>query len=218
MRENKIAIIWSSAISLISIVVSVILHITSFEYISNLFAGVFSGSVLALLVATINYSVARRKTLERFFIYAFKAADNFKKFNNDNLESAIDSVLLMAQFDYLELENAYGDICFIHRHRQNFKYISENIYEPILNLRNLILKNSVHFKEYRKAENGDTSMMQVFIEQIDAEIMDRTNNLYEGEKNTTKVSFCRNKIAETLQAELRGKYYRLMYPRKKNEQ
>lgn len=215
MRENKIAIFWSSGAIISSLAVSIVLHCRGHEYTSNLFAGIFASGILALMIAAINYCVARRRTLESFYSYAMKAASNYNLFENDNdLERSIDSVLLMNQFDYLGLDTAYGDICFFFRNKANHKYIYDNIYAPTLELRRLISEKCFHFKEYRKAANGNKPVMEKCIDEVDSKIMERKSfEVGDGDSIMQTISV-RNKVVEQMRAELSGKYYELMYGKK----
>ena len=111
MKENKYAIIIASCLSLFALAVSITLHYFGYDFISNIFSGIFASGILVILVAVINYAVARKKTLEQFYCYALKATNNFNKYeNNGNLDETIDSVLNMNAFDYYALDMAVGDI------------------------------------------------------------------------------------------------------------
>ena len=110
MRTNKPAIIWSTIISVVALICSLVLQYFGLEYAANLLAGIFASGVLTIMISIINYRTERRKTLEQFYSYAKKAANNYNRFENDgDLERSIDSVLAMNDFDYIELDNAYGD-------------------------------------------------------------------------------------------------------------
>lgn len=211
MRENKIAIIWSFAITALSLLLTIVAHCNCYEYISNIFAGIFASGLLTLMIAIINYRIARRRTLECFYSYALKAANNYNLFENDNdLERAIDSVLLMNQFDYLGLDTAYGELCFFCHDAQKRKYIFDKIYSPTVELRRLISEKSFHFMKYRKVSNGNKAVMKEFIEEIDAAIMERAT-ITQSNDPIAQITTTRNKIVKQLHTELYGKYYELMY-------
>lgn len=219
MRTNKPAIIWSTIVSIAALLCSLILHYFSFEYWSNLFAGIFASGVLTIMISIINYRTERRKTLEQFYSYAKKAANNFNRFENDrDLERSIDSILAMNDFDYIELDNAYGDMSFLFHDKKTRKYIFEKIYEPTLVLRRLISEKCFHFKEYRKALNGNSRVMRIFVDEVADAIMAHTEmksvNEY-GVSMVTKTSH--NKIVEQILEELNGRYYEIMYPHAKKE-
>lgn len=214
MRISKTIIIWASTLSAVSLCISVILHLNSFEYVSHLIAGIFASGILTLFIAIINYWNERKRTLEKFYSYGLKAVSNFNRFENEgNLECSIDSVLAMEQFDYTELDSAYGDIDFIFNNKKTRGYIYKSIYEPIKMLRILIKEKCSHFNEYKRSENGNTAVMQDFITEIDGALIQRyERGITYDDGTTTKISCCHNKIVKTLSNELTGKFYEILYP------
>ena len=219
MRTNKPAIIWSIIVSVSALICSIILHHFSLEYWSNLFAGIFASGVLTIMISIINYRTERRKTLEQFYSYAKKAANNFNRFENDgDLERSIDSILAMNDFDYIELDNAYGDMCFLFNDKKTRKYIYEKIYEPTLVLRRLISEKCFHFNEYRKALHGNSRVMRIFVDEVAGAIMEYKEMKSVNEHGVSMVmKTSHNKIVEQLFEELDSRYYEIMYPRTKKE-
>ena len=172
MRTNKPAIIWSTIISVVALICSLVLQYFGLEYAANLLAGIFASGVLTIMISIINYRTERRKTLEQFYSYAKKAANNYNRFENDgDLERSIDSVLAMNDFDYIELDNAYGDMSFLFHDKKTRKYIFEKIYEPTLVLRKLISEKCFHFREYKKAFSGNSRVMRIFVDEVAVAIM-----------------------------------------------
>ena len=214
MRTNKIAIKYSSVISVTALVLSIVLYSKGYDYASNLLVGVFASGVLTLLISLINYSTERRRTLEKFYSYALKAASNFNRFENDNsLERTIDIVLQMNQFDYIELDNSFGDIDFFFNNKKNREFIYENIYEPTVNLRRIINEKCFHFNEYRKAVNGNSLVMQRFVKEIDSFIMSRSEDELTLEDGTTTIVVtCYNKIVKGILDNVNGRFYKMIYP------
>lgn len=219
MRTNKPAIIWSTIVTIAALICSLYLHYFSFEYWSNLFAGIFASGVLTIMISIINYRTERRKTLEQFYSYAKKAANNYNRFENDgDLERSINSILSMNDFDYIELDNAYGDMSFLFHDKKTRKYIFEKIYEPTLVLRRLIRKKCFHFKEYRKALNGNSRVMRIFVNEVAEAIMEYKEMTSVNEHGVSMVmKTSHNKVVEQLLEELNGRYYEIMYPHAKKE-
>ena len=219
MRTNKPAIIWSTIISVVALICSLLLQYFGFEYGSNLLAGIFASGVLTIMISIINYRTERRKTLEQFYTYAKKAANNYNRFENEgDLERSIDSILAMNGFDYIELDNAYGDMCFLFHNKKTRKYIFEMIYEPTLNLRRLIREKCFHFKEYRKAFSGNSRAMRIFVDEVAEAVMEYKEMTSVNEHGVSMVmKTSHNKIVEQLPEELDGHYYEIMYPRAKKE-
>ena len=219
MRTNKPAIIWSTIISVVALICSLVLQYFGLEYASNLLAGIFASGVLTIMISIINYRTERRKTLEQFYSYAKKAANNYNRFENDgDLERSIDSVLAMNDFDYIELDNAYGDMSFLFHDKKTRKYIFEKIYEPTLVLRKLISEKCFHFREYRKAFSGNSRVMRIFVDEVAVAIMSHQEMTSVNEHGVSIVmKTTHNKAVEQLLEELDGHYYKIMYPRAKKE-
>ena len=219
MRTNKPAIIWSTIISVVALICSLVLQYFGLEYAANLLAGIFASGVLTIMISIINYRTERRKTLEQFYSYAKKAANNYNRFENDgDLERSIDSVLAMNDFDYIELDNAYGDMSFLFHDKKTRKYIFEKIYEPTLVLRKLISEKCFHFREYRKAFSGNSRVMRIFVDEVAVAIMSHQEMTSVNEHGVSIVmKTTHNKAAEQLLKELDGRYYEIMYPHAKKE-
>ena len=219
MRTNKPAIIWSTIISVVALICSLVLQYFGLEYAANLLAGIFASGVLTIMISIINYRTERRKTLEQFYSYAKKAANNYNRFENDgDLERSIDSVLAMNDFDYIELDNAYGDMSFLFHDKKTRKYIFEKIYEPTLVLRKLISEKCFHFREYRKAFSGNSRVMRIFVDEVAVAIMSQQEMTSVNEHGVSIVmKTTHNKAVEQLLEELDGHYYKIMYPRAKKE-
>lgn len=216
MKTNKRVIQCSFVLTIGTLIVSIIFQITDFEYIANIFAGIFASTLLTLLIAIINYNVERTKVLEKFYTYALKAVNNFNSFENEgDIEATIDIVIEMNKFDYTEFDISFGEICFLFNNKRNRQYIYKNIYFPIVELRKLIIEKTFHFKEYRKATNGNRAVMKIFIDEIDNVIMDRDTNAYTCEGETMVYTTVKNKIVEQLRKELDGSYYKILYPKVK---
>lgn len=217
MRLNKITVYFSGAISVISLLIAICCRLASLEFTASVFVSLFASAILALVLGIVGYCTSRRSTLEKFYAYALKAAANYNKFNNeDGLEAAIDSVLQMDDFDYLELDNAYGDMSFFFHDKSTRKYIYDTIYSKTLSIRKLIQEKTYHFKIYRKSVNGNKAVMQKFLDEIDTAIMVRSTSIHRNEDGTEMtVSSCENKLVLDLRKEISGKYYDLMYPFKK---
>ena len=217
MRLNKITVYCSGAVSVISLLIAICCHLAGSEFAASIFVSLFASAILALVLGIVGYWTSRLSTMEKFYSYALKAAANYNKYNNeDGLEAAIDSVLQMDDFDYLELDNAYGDMSFFFHDKSTRKYIYDTIYSKTLDIRNSIKEKSYHFKIYRKSVSGNRAVMQKLIDEIDAAIMARSTHVYRNEDGTeTTLSSCENKLVLDLRKEIGGKYYDLMYPFKK---
>lgn len=160
---------WMTGLCIISFMISLILdYAVKNKYWSNIFIGIFASGLLALLLSIISYNVERQKALEDFYIQANKALNIFNLYeNNGDIERSMDIVIEMANYDYICLDNAYGNIDFIFGNKRLRKYIYNDIYKPIIDLKNLIIEKAFHFKEYKKTVTGNLEVMKMFIDEID---------------------------------------------------
>jgi len=170
-------------------------------------------------MSVIGYFTERKRTLERFYSYAQKATSNFNRYENDgDVDRTIEVLLQMNQHDYLELDNAYGDIKFLFFDKRNREYIYSAIYFPIQEVSGLIAEKAYHFKNYLRQTNGNRQVMKIFICEIDNKIMHRwEEKISEGDEHTVTISCIENKLVLALRKELSGRYFRIMYPLSKKE-
>lgn len=225
MRVNKYSTYITSGITIIALILAIIFNYNKLDFCANLFSGIFASALLALILAVIGYFVERKRTLEKFYSYAQRAAANYNRYENDgNLERTIDIILQMDGFDYLELDNAYTDISFLFNDKAKREYINNSIYKVTMELRDLIREKAYRFKEYRKpAPEGtqvfrNTHLMQKFVDEIDERIMSRTErNIQKDDGTVAKISSVKNEVVIALRTELSGRYYDIMYPCHKKE-
>lgn len=104
---------------------------------------------------------------------------------------------------------------FIFTNGSSRVYIYEAIYKRIVDLRNRIAEKSFHFMEYMKAKNGNLHVMELFIKEIDKEIMSREYKVISNEDGSTcRVSSSHNKFIKEIDDEINGRYFKIMYGRK----
>jgi len=205
-------------ICVFSIIIAFIFNKYNVGFWVNIFIGIFSSGVLALILSIIGYQIERMKTLEEFYTYVLKAIANFNRFeNNGDPQYTMDIVLKINDFDYTALDMSYGNIDFMFANNTHRKYIYDRIYKRVCNLKHIINDKSFHFKEYKKAINGNLPVMELFIKKIDEEIMARKREDITNEDGSVCiVSSSYNKFNNEIMDELNGKYYKIMYGRKTN--
>lgn len=94
-----------------SILIAVIFNKICIEFWSNIFIGIFSSGLLALIFSIINYRTERKKTLEEFYTNVKKVLCNFGKYQyGDDPIYAMEAILKMNEFDYTALDFSYGNI------------------------------------------------------------------------------------------------------------
>lgn len=219
MRINIYAIYSTVILIAVSLITSICLNQYGYEFSANLFSGIFASGILTFLMSVIGYLTERKRTLERFYSYAQKATSNLNRYENDgDVDRTIEVLLQMNQHDYLELDNAYGDIKFLFFDKRNREYIYSAIYFPIQEVSELIAEKAYHFKNYLKEKNGNRQVMQIFILEIDNKIMRRwEEKISEGDEHTITMSCIENKLVLALRKELSGRYFQIMYPLSKKE-
>lgn len=218
MKIHKYNIIIILLICILSIIIAFSLNKYNVEFWANVFIGISSSGVLALFLSIIGYQIERKKALEEFYTCAIKTIANINKFEkNNDLQYTMDLVLKMNNFDYTDLDMSYGNIDFIFANNTHRKYIYEKIYKRIVDLKNIIAEKSFHFREYKKANNGNLEVVEYFINEIDKQIMERQEEHVGLNGSVCEVKYYFNKFAKEIESELNEKYYKIMYGRKASE-
>lgn len=219
MKQNKWCIIWISPMTILALFLAWKLDCLNITFWSNVFLGVFGSGLLTVMVAAINYTTERRKTLEAFWSYGHKVIKNLNRYSaDDDLDTAIDIILQMKEFDYQPFDDAYGEICFLFQNKKLRKEITERIYAPIMEVRKAISDKSFHFALYKKATNGNRNVMTAFVAEIDELLIDRKEHHYPQENGEifTMKEVSTYKVHNLL-TEFNDYYYFVMYPWKKKE-
>ena len=147
MRENKWIIVIGLPITAVVLLFAWSANIYGCDFLCNVLLGVFGSGLLTVMVGGINYLTMRRRTLEAFWSYGHKAISNLNRYSaDDDLDTAIDVFLQMAEFDYQPFDDAFGEMCFLFHNKKLHKEIAERIYTPIMEVRNLVQEKSFQFK------------------------------------------------------------------------
>lgn len=210
MRTNRAAIYILTPLTIISVVLSIILKDID-SFCSNVLLGVFGSSLLTLIMAILNYFNERRKTCELFYQCAKKAAHNYYKYHVDyDFDKKINTVLLMNEFDYTSLDNAYGDFAFLFNNKKWHKEIGTKIYQITLDAREIITEKSFHFNEYKSEENGNKPIINILINELDEFFYEKNITTF-NDLPTTIITH-NSIVADKIDSNLVGWYYELMYP------
>ena len=114
MRENKWIIVIGLPITAVVLLFAWSANIYGCDFLCNVLLGVFGSGLLTVMVGGINYLTMRRRTLEAFWSYGHKAISNLNRYSaDDDLDTAIDVFLQMAEFDYQPFDDAFGEMCFL---------------------------------------------------------------------------------------------------------
>lgn len=219
MKQNKWSILFLSPLTILALLLAWGMDCLSITFWSNVMLGIFGSGLLTVMVAVINYATERRKTLEAFWSYGHKAIRNLNRYSpEDELDTKIDILLQMNEFDYQPFDDAYGEICFLFRNKKLRKEITERIYSPIMEVRNMLSEKSFHFRLHKKASNGNRRVMDIFVSEIDKLLIERKENRYPQENGEMlTVSEVNTYKVHNLLTEFNDYYYWIMYPWKKKE-
>ena len=214
-------------ITILSFVVCLVLHYLFMseeaEFWCNVVLGIFSGALLTLLSSVIGYRVERKRVLENFFYYTNKILKQINQYQmNMTLEEKIDLLLEYADSDKIEWDSCLGEIDFLFDFgKKNYKYIYNSIYKPLWELQVAIQKHYWHFKWYKDGTGKNDKVMEEFLKEIEPLILDREEmkTPIETDQNGKAIKYLTatavtNRIVSSINKELTGKYYTLMYGKK----
>ncbi|MGI6004211.1 MAG: hypothetical protein ACOX88_02180 [Christensenellales bacterium] len=220
MWFHKISVIISVAIAVVALGFALLFSCINKEFATDIFINIFSGGLLSAAISIIGYFHERKRTLEDFWTHGHKAINNINRFEWDgDINRSMDIVLSMNDFDNSAFDSAFGNMSFIFHDKKTKKCIYTKIYKPILDIRDAIPRAAFHFKEYKKAANGNSVMMKQFIKELDSLIMETKRSTLQHEDGTTTDCTGRyNKIVSAVKDEFNGRYYKIMYPCTKREE
>ena len=218
-------------ITILSFVVCLVLHYLFMseeaEFWCNVVLGIFSGALLTLLSSVIGYRVERKRVLENFFYYTNKILKQINQYQmNMTLEEKINFLLEYADSDKIEWDSCLGEIDFLFDFgKKNYKYIYNSIYKPLWELQLAIQKHYWHFKWYKDGTGKNDKVMEEFLKEIEPLILDREEmkTPIETDQNGKAIKYLTatavtNRIVSSINKELTGKYYTLMYGKKAEKQ
>lgn len=215
MAIYKRGIIVSSVLCLVSLFIAIILNYGFEEsFWCNVLLGVFGSSFLTVVTSVIGYKHERRILMEEFYTETLKLINMFNSYQTDlSLEQKIDFFLKLSDYDTTDWDFVVGKMDFFNKN--NWKYIYREIYKPLLDIYNKACSHSWHFRMHKNGTGRNDAVMQSFINEIEPCFIEKkTNTLQteEGDFHSTSVS---NRIVEKILKELDGRYYELMYGKKK---
>lgn len=196
------------------------------EFWCNITLGIFGSSLLTLISSIVGYRVERKRVFEKFFCYTNKILKQINQYQEHmTLEEKIDFLLKYIDTDKIELDSCLGDIDLLFDLRKKkFEYIYNMIYKPLRDLERAIRKHEWHFRWHKDGLGKNNKVMETFVAEIEPLILDKKeykvptevdeNGIVVSSMVATSVT---NKIVEKVQKELNGKYYTLMYGKKRSD-
>lgn len=218
MRANKYAIIITSVLSALSLIIAIVLNCFStpqFGFTINLLIGVFASGIVALVVSIISYAAERRNTLERFASQIERLMRAIRDYKSSNdYQQMVPIIKDLSLFDYLALDFAFGDMCFLFFNKRTHKYVFNCLYKPTLNLR-----NSINRFIFNIESQNDINAAKTNLKEIDELLLFQGKEIIlDNDEKTRIIIPPYNKMYIDLGRELYGRYRKIMYPFEKDKE
>jgi len=211
VKVYKNAVIITALISLLALFIAYVIKNTVVDSsLYDILVGIFSSSIVAFIIYTIEYRVKRQETLETFYLYAFKHIKEINKMDKSlTVNKKVDMYLDFINSDLPDLGTAYNNIDFIFDCKKESKlYIYNNIYNPIKGLEEKISSYYWNFAWHKDGSGRNSEVMGDFIDEIEGRIFEvKSADI----NKKTEVTGSHNKFCKEIRNELSGKYYKLMY-------
>ena len=215
MTVYKRGIIVSSVLCIVSLIIAIVLNYGFEEtFWCNVLLGVFGSSFLTMVTSVIGYRHERRIVLEEFYTETLKLINRFNKYQTDfSLDQKIDFYLDLEDYDTTDWDFSVGKMDFFNK--DNWKYIYGEIYKPLLDTYNKACSHSWHFRMHKNGTGTNEAVMQTFIDEIEPCFIEKKTHTLQTEDGDIHPTSIKNKIVDDMLKELDGKYYELMYGKKK---
>lgn len=216
MSVYKRGFVISFVLVIASIIVALILNYMCCEqFWCNVMLGIFGSSLLTAITSLIGYFAERKTVMEEFYTETLKLLNQFNRYQHDlSLEQKIGFYLSLSDYDLTDWNVVIGKMDFFKE--ENRKYIYDKIYKPLLDTYRTACSHSWHFRMHVNGTGVNKAVMQKFVEEIEPCILETKLFSYgDEEENEIVGSSIKNKIVEGILTELNGKYYTLMYGKKK---
>lgn len=213
MQLKKYIIILTATICVVSLVFVAVYQRCGKAFVADILIGIFSSSFLAFLVSILEYANERRETMEKFYSAALEAIHVINQYRVDyDLDVAIDRVLLIKNYDYSDLDNAYGALKFLFRDKRTKKYIFEKIYDPICQLHNELVEPCHHLSLYKDGVTKNKEVAKANVEKA-TELLTYTDEIQVecGDGVVMQCNYVQNKLYNPIHEELEGHYRDIMY-------
>ena len=216
--STRITAILTCAALAMTLIIHYGFHGTEAEFWCNVCLAVFGSGLLTFITACIGYATEKRRTLESFSYSTRSLLRIINKYDLDwGLEKKIDFFLDYADVDKAVWDAHMGAIHFLYDpNREKYKYIYQNIYKPILDLNQRIAAHGAQFKWHKDGSGKKDIVMAEFISEIEALFMENvaSNHVSEDGKEL-QTTLVRNKLVYTILKELNGRYYDIMYDKRR---
>lgn len=219
MKENKWTILIGFPLTVAALTGAWYLDSLGKSFGSNVLLGIFGSGFLTLLVALVNYLTKRRETLEKFWTLGHKAARAFNKYPLDgSAEEKIEAILLINEFDFDAVGDAYAAIDFLLGDKKTRMKIGSELYVPIRDAGRTIADSAFNIIRLRRAIPGKMAVLEPYISNVDNVLIKTEVTYHECEDGRQiEVSDICNRMMNLCHDRFNGFYWKLMYPWKKSE-
>ena len=219
MKENKWTILIGFPLTVAALAGAWYLDSLGKSFGSNVFLGIFGSGFLPLLVALVNYLTKRREMLEKFWTLGHKVARAFNKYPLDgSAEEKIEAILLINEFDFDAVGDAYAAIDFLLGDKKTRMKIGSELYVPIRDAGRTIADSAFTIIRLRRAIPGRMDVLEPYIYNVDNVLVKTEVSYHECEDGRQiEVSNICNRMMNLCHDRFNGFYWKLMYPWKKSE-
>ena len=205
-------------ISVISFLAAIILNYALHEqFWCNVLLGIFGGAVLTAITSIIGYFVERRHALEEFYLETIKLLKRYNKYQTDlTLDKKLIFFLELSNYDMEYWGTTYARIDLFNK--KSRKYIYEKIYRPLTYAYKKACSHTWHFEMHVNGTGVNNAVMEDFISEIEPAIIREEEYVVGNGDNEYVTKNVHNHIVKMIDAELNGKYYEIMYGKKKAEE
>jgi hypothetical protein len=205
-------------ISVISFLIAAILNYAMQEqFWCNVLLGIFGGAVLTSITSIIGYFVERRHALEEFYLETIKLLKRYNKYQTDlTLDKKINFFLELSNYDMEYWGTTYARIDLFNK--KSKKYIYEKIYSPLTYAHKKACSHTWNFEMHVNDTGVNNAAMKEFVSEIEPAIIREEERVVGNGDNEYVTKNVHNHIVEIIDAELNGKYYEIMYGKKKAEE
>lgn len=218
MTIYKRSFVVTLVISVISFLIATILNYAMQEqFWCNVLLGIFGGAVLTSITSIIGYFVERRHALEEFYLETIKLLKRYNKYQTDlTLDKKINFFLELSNYDMEYWGTTYARIDLFNK--KSKKYIYEKIYSPLTYAHKKACSHTWNFEMHVNDTGVNNAAMEEFVSEIEPAIIREEERVVGNGDNEYVTKNVHNHIVEIIDAELNGKYYEIMYGKKKAEE
>lgn len=228
MKAYKQLTIYGGIISFCSLIICLIFHyfINGDEaaFWINVCLAIFGSALLSTFTSLIMYQYEKVKTLENFVYHTKQLLHIINKYqDNMSLDKKILFYLEYNDFDKSAWDTDYGNIdFFFERMTGDRLYIYNKVYCPILVFNKEVSERVPNFRWHLDKSGKNDAVMQQFVGKLETYLIDKRECEVPGQYDddgkvisTCKMSCIVPKLEIEISQELNGRYYEIMYGKRK---